>query len=380
MFKLKEWKRALESLGQPMRPRAERRPAPGLEAHYGPNTALTPAGIKDISSTGIYLMTQKRLSTGEVVTLKLSEHGNPENNIELRVLVEAKVARHGEDGTGLSFVLPPGLDSDLWGVLIRNIVVLTNRDQIAHMFRTLRTIVLLCRLCHSGAEEAILLLGGQLNDQRTETMIKIALAAEDRLALDPDAGRMRAHPKLLASILREASWATDELRLQLWTGLLVSSCSAHPPDDSNQILADLLIHLAPIQAKIFCHACERALAALAETAGSSSASVVLSPEQMIELTCVSDLNRNATDVAYLFNLGLIQKLFDFTSYRETENFDVTPSELGITLYRHCQGERAKIDQRLVDSANAHLLNFIPPPVSSVFDDRTPPAPHYSPGD
>ena len=378
MFGLSNLKRAFKKQAGLQVPRAERRSAPGLAALYGLGSATTSAGIKDISTTGIYLFTERRLSTGELITLMLQEEGKPESSSELQISVRAQVARQGEDGIGLSFVLPQGLDFDLWGVLVRNIVVLTNRDQIAEMFRTLHTILFLCRLCQSEAEEAILLVSGQRDPDRTETLVKIALAAENQLAAKPDGDRMRAHAKLLANILRGGSWTPDELNQQLWTGLLVSSCSVDAPDDSNQIFADLLVHITPIQAKIFVLACERALGSAPGAENSPSGSVVLTSMEMVELTGVHDLYRNATDLAYLFNLGLIEKVFDFSWYQDAESFDITPSRLGLELYKHCHGSREKLEQHLVDSANDHLSNFFPPPLPSIWDDESlPPQPSSS---
>jgi len=382
---MNDLKRGLQQLSKPMQPRAERRTASSLAARLGSDSASTPAGIKDISASGIYMFTGKRLPTGELITLTLEEKGASENSSEHKFSVDARVARQGKDGIGLSFVLPPGLDSDLWGVLVRNIVVLTNRDQIAHMFRTLRTFLFVCRLCQSGAEEALALLGGELDSNRTATVVNMALATENLLASEADADRMRAHPKLVANILREGSWAPDDLTKQLWTGLLISSCSVNAPDDSNQIFVNLLIHVTPIQARILCHACERAKGSAPGAGNSPSDSVVLNPEEMIALTGVYDLTRNATDLAYLFNLGLIQRLFDFTSYHAIEGFDVTPSNLGIALYKHCHGSREMIEPDLVESANAHLLTFLPPPQpvaqyqNFFIDGQNPPSPPSSSG-
>ncbi|MGB6489022.1 MAG: PilZ domain-containing protein [Steroidobacteraceae bacterium] len=352
-------KRVVQKLTE-VQPRAERRTASGLAASYGLDPASTHAGIKNISASGIYLVTEKRLRTGELITLKLEEGGQPENSSELQISLHARVARQGEDGIGLSFVLPPGLDTNLWEVLVRNIVALTDQDQIAHMFRTLRTVLFLCRICQSGAEDAIILLGGQLDSGHTETVVKIALGAEKQLASEPDADRMRAHPKLVASILKEGSWSLDEAAMQLWMGLLVSSCTVDEPDDSNQMFVNLLIHMTPNQAKIFIRGCERALASEPGGENSSSASIVLNSKEIVALTGQHDLSRNAADVANLFYLGMLQKLFDFTSYRDIENFDITPSSLGIELFKHCHGDRGKIEPHLVEAASTHLLNFIPP--------------------
>jgi hypothetical protein len=359
-------KRGLKSLGEPLHPRAERIAAPRLTASYSDDSLSEPADVKDISSSGLYLVTGKRLPTGEMITITLQEEEAPESSSELQFSVHARVARQGEDGMGLSFVLPPGLDTRLWSVLVRNIVVLNDRSEIENMFYTLRTILFTCRICGAQAEEAVLLLGGQLDSNRTGTLVKLALGGERLLAEEPDGERMRADPKLVTNILREGSWAPDEMTLKLWMGLLVSSCSVDSPDDSNQVFVDLLIHTTPNQAKILVHACERALQSAPGDENLPPGSVVLTAQEMADLTGVHDVARNATDVVYLFNLGFIQKVVDFTSYLPLDSFDITPSRLGLELYKHCHGSREKVDQQLVDDAENNLLHFIPPPHPPVF--------------
>ena len=77
---LNDLKRDLRNLGNPVHPRAERRTASGLAARLGLDSASTPTGIKDISTTGIYLFTEKRLPTGELITLILEEIDKPEHS------------------------------------------------------------------------------------------------------------------------------------------------------------------------------------------------------------------------------------------------------------------------------------------------------------
>ncbi|MFZ0340216.1 MAG: PilZ domain-containing protein [Terracidiphilus sp.] len=359
MNKWSQWKRALRGLGIPERPRAERLSATGLAAEYGLGSTFTSAGIKDISTSGVYLTTEKHLRTGELITLILREEVQPENSSELRISVQAQVIRQGEDGVGLSFVLPVGMEANLWGVLVRSIVTLTSPEQVADMFRTLRTILFLCRLCPSGAEEAILLFDGQFENERVGRLAKIALAAENALASEPEFDRRRAHPKLVGNILRSGSWQPDELITQLWTGLLISSCLVDESDDSNQVFVDLLVHITPELAGIFTYACEQALGLAGETESSRSSSVVVTPEELTALTGVSGASRNAGNVAYLFNLGLIQKLPDVATYVPVEKIDITPTTTGLELYKHCHGDHAKVDRQLLLSAAEQLRDFLP---------------------
>jgi hypothetical protein len=336
MFGIGDLKRKLQNLGYPERQRAERLPAPTLAAHCDTELNHLDAGVKDISSTGLYLVTEKRLTTGEIVHLTLEAKGAGVNHKELEITVEARVARVGQDGVGLTFVLPAGLDTNLWSVLVRNTVILTQASEIAHMFRTLRAILFLCRLCQSGAEEAILLIGGQLDPGRTECVFEIMFAAEKLLATQPNADKLRADPKLIAHILREGSWAHSLQQKQLWIGLFANSCALEGWNDANMTLADMLINITPIQAVIFIEGCTRALRSMPKTDAAPSGRIILSPRELSELTQMYDMTRLATDVAYLYNLGVVDRLFDFTSYVETENFDITPSGVGIDLFRRCR--------------------------------------------
>jgi len=378
MSRLSNLRRALQRFGEPEQPRAERWPAGGLTALYGIESASKPAGIKDVSASGVFLLTGERFTTGQTVNLILRLNGEAENDAELQISIQTRAAWQGEDGVALEFVLPPGMNPDLCAALVHDIVSLTNRDQVADVFRHLRTVLFLYRLCEAQAEESILLLDGQLDAGRTATLFKIAFAAEEALAAKPEASRMRAHPKMVANILREGSWAPDEMILKLWVGLLESSCAVDAPDDGNQIFADLLVHITPTEARILLHACERALSSKKGPEDSASVSVVLSPQEMVQVTGVHDSSRNATDLAYLYNLGLAEKLFDFTSYRDIESFDVTPSRLGMELYSHCHGESGKVDPELVAAGRKHLAVFFPPPIPSAFEDFTPTAPDAPP--
>ena len=378
MSRLSNLRRALQRLGGPEQPRAERWPATGLSALYGIDSASKPADIKDVSASGVYLLTPERFPANQAVALILRLDGEPEGNSELQISVQTRAAWQGEDGVALEFVPPPGMNPDLCGALVHNIVSLTDRDQVADVFRHLRTFFFLYRLCESQAEEAILLLDGRLDPGRTEKLFKIAFAAESLLAAKPDASRMRAHPKLVADILRNGSWAPDEETLKLWVGLLAYSCSVDAPDDSNQIFVDILVHFTTTEARILLHACERALSSTSGPENSAAVPIVLSPHEMVRLTGVHDLSRNATDLAYLYNLGLIEHLFDFTSYRDIESFDITPSRLGLELYRHCHGHSEKIDPQLVVGAREHLAVFFPPPIPSVFEDFIPLEPDTPP--
>jgi hypothetical protein len=364
-----DWRSWFKKLGYVEKPRAERRVPSGFAALRRDKPALKPATIRDISSTGLHILTEERWPVGDLIPLTIEVEGLAEDHSEPRIEMQARVARHTADGIGLSFVLPEGVDENLWDVLLRNAVVLTNPKDILYTLKVLRTILFLCRLCHGEAHEAILLLGGELDKHRTENGMEIAYFAEKLLASEPHSDRMRAHPSVVTSILKHGSWA-DGFTRHLWAGLLMTSCSPEGTDVSNSAFVELLINLTRHQSLIFVGACIRALRLMAGNGYPPPTRIVLSPEEMIRLTEMYDVSRIATDVAYLFNSGLIDKVFDFTSYVPMDNFDITPSRLGLELYERCKGNCINPALLLDTPEGAHHLP--PPYVPSADDEPLPP--------
>jgi hypothetical protein len=334
-----QWKSWIRRLGHPEKPRAERRTPLGLKAWQTNNPASQPTTIKDISSTGLYLLTAERWPVDELIPLTIEMESLSENRAEDRIRVQARVARHGEDGVGLAFVFPAGLDRDLWDVLLDNAITLTEPAALIYTLRLLRTTLFLCRLCHEQANEALQLFGGELDKPRAEIATEIALEAEKLLASEPGADNMRAHPQIVANILQYGSWAQDDLTRQLWTGLFVTSCQLNAGDESSHDFVDLLVSVTPTQGLILVTACRKAMELGIETGNLPSQQIIFTTQEMIQLTGICDLIRLGVEITRLFDAGLIEKAFVYTSYAPAESFDVTPSRLGLKLYERCKADR-----------------------------------------
>jgi hypothetical protein len=331
-----DWKHRLRKLGYPDGPRPERRTPSGLAARYRGVSASKLGRIKKISRTGLYLLTEERWPVGDVIPITLQKEWPPVCPSELQIAIQTRVASHGEDGVGLGFVLPPGLDPGLWELLVTNADIQTETDHISSIFRLVRTILFLCRLCSSADQNPFHLLGGELDEFRTRSAVEIALRAEKQLSGEPGADRKRAHPQIVANILRDGSWTNDDLMQQLWAGLLTSSCTVEGTDESNHSFAELLVHVTPTQGRILAAGCRKARSLMAGVEGRLVKEIIITPEEMIQITGIYDLYRNATDVAYMFNSGLLEKVFDFTSYLPKSSFNITPSKLSLELFRLCR--------------------------------------------
>ena len=93
------------------RRKAERRPRPALVVYYWTGDAPGPTGIRDISSTGLYLLTDERWYPGTVVRITLQRTNFAGDVDERAIGVQSEVIRCGADGVAFAFILPDSEDS-----------------------------------------------------------------------------------------------------------------------------------------------------------------------------------------------------------------------------------------------------------------------------
>jgi hypothetical protein len=105
----KSW---LERWWSPDPRKAPRMDAPGLAAYYWTGAAPQARDIKDISNTGLYVVTEERWYPGTLVLMTLQRTDSGEEKAERSISVHSRAVRWGNDGVGLQFILknpaPPG--------------------------------------------------------------------------------------------------------------------------------------------------------------------------------------------------------------------------------------------------------------------------------
>jgi len=103
--KPKDWlTRLLRGDEEPEDPRlAVRKSLPGLIAYYFNGGMPTAQEVRDMSPTGLYIVTSERWYPGTVVRLTLTDRHHP--SVERSITVNAKAVRWGSDGVGLEFIL-----------------------------------------------------------------------------------------------------------------------------------------------------------------------------------------------------------------------------------------------------------------------------------
>lgn len=93
--------------------KAPRMPATGLAAYFWNGAAPVPHGVRDISSTGLYVITEERWYPGTLVVMILQRSDHGEEIAERSIRVQSRAVRWGPDGVGLQFLLDDDMDPRL---------------------------------------------------------------------------------------------------------------------------------------------------------------------------------------------------------------------------------------------------------------------------
>jgi uncharacterized membrane protein (UPF0127 family) len=85
--------------------KAPRQPAPRLSAYYWNGSTPNAHDIRDVSSTGLYLLTEDRWYPGTLIMMTLQDMDGEKDGAKPVISVKVRAVRWGDDGVGLQFVL-----------------------------------------------------------------------------------------------------------------------------------------------------------------------------------------------------------------------------------------------------------------------------------
>jgi PilZ domain/Abortive infection alpha len=300
--------------------------------------------VRDISSTGLYILTEERWQIGALLLLTLQREGPLEMNPEGRIEVQAKVVRHGEDGVGLTFVLPADPDSRQWESLRDNLIEKAKPEDMRCLVRMNEAVGFLSRISPGGAEKVGQLLASRLTNHKLENAVAIALKGENLLAFDPVTDQLRADPDLVVRILEDGSCTDEDWLRHFWGGLLATSCAANGKEESNLAFVELLSQLTTFPVRILTVVCTRATKVLAESGLISAKPLTCKIEELM-LTTGSQGLQFERDFERLSELGLIEKRdSNSPTLLSCEETEITPSSLGLQLFARCNGHRGSLPE------------------------------------
>ncbi len=101
-FRQRNW---LERWWSPDPRKAPRAAAPGLAAYYWNGSEPEAHGVRDVSSSGLYVVTEERWYPGTLVLMTLQRTDAGEEMEERSIAVQSRAVRWGPDGVGLQFIL-----------------------------------------------------------------------------------------------------------------------------------------------------------------------------------------------------------------------------------------------------------------------------------
>ncbi|MGA3373206.1 MAG: PilZ domain-containing protein [Terracidiphilus sp.] len=84
--------------------KAPRHVVPGLAAYYWTGGSPKSHAVRDISSTGLYVVTEERWYPGTLILMTLQESDGGTQNVEHSISVHSRAVRWGNDGVGLQFI------------------------------------------------------------------------------------------------------------------------------------------------------------------------------------------------------------------------------------------------------------------------------------
>lgn len=325
--------------GMQERRRAERRVSPDLAAYHWTSSYPKQEIVRDISATGVFLETRERWVPGDLISLTLQRRGPLEGNFERRVAVQARAVRWSDEGIGLSFVLPAGMELRLWESPLKSAAEQTDPEDVLREFRVANALAFVQRISPQGADRVRLLLREGLSNFRVSSAIEIALKAERILSFGTNADLMRAPARLVERILEDGSWADADATQQLWAGLLATSCSPSGRDETNLTFVELLSQLTATHLRILTAACTKAAKFLSGVERLSSRPITLTAADLGRITGSRDLLRAHRDLEHLCDLGLLIMTVKSATFSEMEGTEIAPTSLGLQLYARCNGHR-----------------------------------------
>lgn len=320
---------------------ALRKSVPGLVAFpWGRrNSPAYPVG--NLSSMGLYLMTEERWPRGAVVSLALQRTGEREQRQAHRVLVEAGTIRLGPHGLGLMFVLPAPEDIRLWEELPDNPWFSAGPETVIREFRSARALTFLRRICPEGYEDFRTLMQKEFSFLRISNAVDIVFMAEEIIVREPGTFKYRAHTKLIREILTLGSWADAEAVRELWAGLLATGCSTEGHEILNLTFAEKLSQFTVVHAQLLTNVCAGTVQAGEALRNEEPAETFSTVQKIMESTGIRNVLKIHHTIVQLCEFGLLEMQSGHSWAGEMPQFRANPTMLGLEFYMRC----VRIDSR-----------------------------------
>ena len=320
-----------------------RQPAPELVAIHPSEEDVKEDLVKDISATGIYILTEDRWDEGTPVSLTLHRRSTQHEDSEDDFTLPAKTVRSGEDGVGLTFELPKDVDPATWVSLVEGASREAGPDNIVGQFKLAEGVAFLDRICPNAEKEFRQKFCTELSSGRFKHAIEIAIKAEQIVTSWPDAENPRANSALLARILEYGSWADEHRTQELWAGILAIACAPEKNDEANLDIVERLSQFALVHYRIFTTACARATKVISADGLVTAQPLIFTADEILNIAGSRDIGRVARDIQHLYDLGFLASKNIPSSYVEVVELNLAPTTLGLKLFSLFHAHRGSLE-------------------------------------
>jgi hypothetical protein len=333
----------LEKFLAPEADRAVRRRVDQFAAYRWNGESLMQDPVRDISSTGLYLVTKDRWKVGTVLALTLQREGTLELDPARRITTQARVVRCGTDGVGLSFLwAKDDPESRRWENLLESLIEQTKPRDMQSLVQMVEAFAFLGRVCSEGAEEIGDWVRTRASSHKVLNAVSIALKAENILGQGLASSRERVNPQVAVRILEVGSGTDEEWLHGFWAGLLITAISRDKGDAANLEFVELFSQLTSIPIRIFTVVCTRATKFLSESGDVLAEPLSCAMDELVA-TVGSRGPQIERDLEALSRLQLIERRAGSSSALHTsKEVCITPTHLGLELFALCNGHRGSL--------------------------------------
>ncbi len=319
--------------------RAKRQSPEQFAVYRWSNFALKQEPVRDISSTGVFIVTEQRWPLDTPISIVLQREGPLEMHPDHRITMHAKVVRHGEDGVGLAFIVPTDPEALKWESLEKSIIELTAPKEMTGLVKTIQAVGFLSRICPHGVDQISHLIRSRLSNNKVTSAVGIALHAENVLSSSLANERTVANPRLTVRVLEEGSRAEEAHLQHLWGGLLIASCSEDGRDESNRSFVEQFAQLSTVSGRILELVCTRSTKFLAED-GSIAAQPLACDIEEVRVSTGSRGIQIEHDFGRLTGLGLLVKRSPGAlALLPSDETYLTVTGRGLELFARCNGHQ-----------------------------------------
>jgi hypothetical protein len=328
-----------------------RQSADELDVSFTLGAEQRTARAKDVSPTGIFILTQDPLALGGRIPLTLRKWGVRDKSPQNSVRLFAKAVRYDKNGVGLAFDYGNSDPAEWLNLLERASALFEHRDLLG-MIRVTAALAYLSRICHANETRSLTLILDELVYENGEKTLDILVDAAEMVSRRGHSTRANVSPEVLNRILLNGAMTSSRWVRNFWAGLLASASLDGADDGKSLEYVSLLSQLDSVQLRIFITACTRSTQFRNESGEIVARNLTCEAEQMRWVAGVSDLVQIERDLDRLSQCGLLEKTLKRDPFALIDVANLTPTPAGLTFYAKCRGLMQPADLSKLQDQNS----------------------------